>query len=157
MLMIMDQHLGKRPIAFGASEGEWLGLNRSVVKRGLSSWIVPKPESLPGVIRGVNDGIVDTAVTRRLVDEVYRYAGLFDVDTLVLEPAARQLAASLAQPLLELAQAAILRRDQASTLTHLRRALHLMPNRQLQELHDRIESQGLDVLLQQPPEPQQRP
>jgi hypothetical protein len=157
MLMIMDQHLGKRPIAFGASEGEWLGLNRSVVKRGLSSWIVPKPESLPGVIRGVNDGIVDTAVTRRLVDEVYRYAGLFDADTLVLDPAARQLAASLAQPLLELAQAGILRRDQASTLAHLRRALHLMPNRQLQTLHDRIESQGLDVLLQQPPEPQQRP
>jgi hypothetical protein len=157
MLMIIDQHLGKRPIAFGASEGEWLGLNRSVVQRGLGSWIVSKPESLPGVIQGVNGGIVDTAVTRRLVEDVYRYAGLFEADTLVLEPAARQLAASLARPWLELAQAAILRRYQASTLSHLERALHLMPNRQLQELHDRIAAQGLEELLQQRPEQQQRP
>src|SRR6185503_8424472 len=148
---------GKRPIAFGASRGEWLGLDRSVVQRGLAAWIGSKPERLPGVILGVNGGVVDTAVTRRLVHEVYRYGGLFEADTLVLDPAARQLSASLAGPWLELAQAGILRRDQASTLVHLRRALHLMPNRQLQELLSRIESQGLEELLQQRPEQQQRP
>jgi len=101
--------------------------------------------------------VVDTTMTRLLARDVYRYAGLFDVDTLQLDPAARQLAASLARPYLELAQAAIVRHDQEGTINDLRRALHLMPNRQLAALLARVESEGLDALLrQQESQPQRR-
>jgi hypothetical protein len=158
LLYMLDTHLGKRPMAFGAAagQGEWLGLDRSVVQRGLGYWITARPDSLPGVIRGVNGGIVDTAVTRELADHVYRYAGLLDADTRELDPAARQLASALSRPWLELAQAGILRRDQQTTVNYLRRALRLMPNRQLDELLARIESEGLEALLRQqetPPPP----
>ena len=94
-------------------------------------------------------GLVDTLTTRRLVDEVYRYTGLFEVDTLVLDPAARQLTGSLSRPFLELAQAAIIRRDEPATIEYLRRAVHLMPNSQLSALLERIQAIGLEGLLRE--------
>jgi hypothetical protein len=159
ILYLLDAHLGRRPIAIAApaGSGEWLGLERSIVQRGLAHEIVAHPESLPGVMQGVNGAYLDTAATRRFAEEVYRYAGLFEADTLVLEPAARQLAAALARPWLELAQAAILRRDQPATVAYLRRTIHLMPNAQLLALLARIEREGLEALLRQPPEPSPQP
>ena len=159
ILYILDAYAGRRPIGFGISsgQGEWLGFDRSLLQRGLAYWIVSKPENMTGMMPGVNGNVVDTTMTRLLARDVYRYAGLFDVDTLQLDPAARQLAASLARPYLELAQAAIVRHDQEGTINDLRRALHLMPNRQLAALLARVESEGLDALLrQQESQPQRR-
>jgi hypothetical protein len=157
ILYILDAHFGKRPIAFGSSagQGEWLGLDRSLLQRGLGYWITVQPESLPGTIRGVNGDVVDTLMTRRLADSVYRYAALLDAatDTRALDPAARQLASALARPWLELAQAAILRRDQAQTIAGLERAVKLMPNSQLLQFLGRIRAEGLEPFLrsQEPP------
>ena len=159
ILFILDKHLGTRPIAFGSTtgQGEWLGLDRTVVQRGLAYEVIPRAEHVPGVIRGVQGGLVDTAVTRVLTEDVFRYTGLFEADTLVLEPAARQVVSAMARPWLELAQTGILRRDQAATLAYLRRAAHLMPSRALHDVIKRIESEGLGALVGPAPEPPQRP
>jgi hypothetical protein len=155
MIFLLNSHFGARPMAFGApaAQGEWMGLGRSLVQRGLGHWIATQPESLAHVLRGASGGLVDTLLTRRLAEDVYRYTGLYEADTLVLDPAARQLTNALARPWLELSQAAIVRRDQAATVLYLRRALHLMPNRQLLDLLQRIESEGLEALLRQGAEP----
>jgi hypothetical protein len=159
VLFILDAHLGKRPIAFGATtgQGEWLGLDRSVVQRGLAYEVVPRPERLPGAIQGIQGRAVDTALTRVLTEDVFRYSRLFEADTLVLEPAARQVVSAMAHPWLELAQAAMQRRDHAATLGYLRRALHLMPSRALHDVLTRIESGGLEALVGPQREPVQRP
>ncbi len=158
ILYILDAHFGTRPIAFGATSGtgEWLGLDRYVVERGLAQHLVREPEKEPHVIRGVQ-GLVDTLTTRVLADEVFRYSRLIEVDTLVLEPAARQVTNAMARPWLELAQAAILRNNQLATIGYLRRAVHLMPNQQLAALLHRIETEGLDALTGAGSEPPQRP
>lgn len=159
ILFILESHLGKRPIAFGSTsaQGDWLGLNRSVVQRGLAYEIVPRPDSLAGVIRGVQGEPVDTAATRVLAVDVFRYTGLFEADTLVLDPAARQVVSAMGRPWLELAQAAILRHDQEATLHYLRRAIHLMPSLPLYDLVRRIESEGLDALTRPQQEQPARP
>jgi hypothetical protein len=159
ILYILDAHMGTRPIAFGATtaSGDWLGLDRSVVQRGLAYEVTVRADSAPGVVRGVQGDLVDTAATRVLAVDVFRYTGLFEADTLVLEPAARQVVSALARPWLELAQAAILRRDQDATLGYLRRALHLMPTPALLNLVQRIEAEGLDALAPAAPEQAPRP
>jgi transmembrane protein TMEM260 (protein O-mannosyltransferase) len=155
---ILAGHFGTRPIAFGATSGagEWLGLDRYVVQRGLAQELVPEPEKWPHTIRGVQ-GMVDTLTTRILAADVFRYSRLIEADTLVLEPAARQVTSAMARPWLELAQAAILRHNQAATIGYLRRAVHLMPNPQLAALLHRIETEGLDALTGTGSEPPQRP
>lgn len=156
ILFILDTHFGTRPIAFGATSGsgEWLGLDRFVYQRGLAQHLSTQPDREPNVIQGVQ-GLVDTTTTRVLADDVFRYGGLNDADTLMLEPAARQVAAAFARPWLELAQAAILRGNQPATLSYLRRAIHLMPSPQLQALVHRIEAEGLEAVTRQ--EPPSRP
>jgi hypothetical protein len=158
ILYILDAHFGTRPIAFGATSGagEWLGLDKYVVQRGLAQQLELEPEKQRNVIRGVQ-GLVDTTTTRILAVDVFRYSRLLEVDTLVLEPAARQVTAAMARPWLELAQAAILRGNQPATLGYLRRALHLLPNQQLAALLHRIETEGLDALTGTGSEPPQRP
>ena len=151
LLFILQSHFGSRAIAFGATTGagEWLGLDRTVVQRGLAEYVELQPEKLPNVIRGVQ-GLVDTALTRTLATEVFSYSKLLDADTLVLEPAARQVTAAMARPWLELAQAAILRQNQPATVGYLRRAVHLMPNAQLRALLHRIETEGLEAVAAPP-------
>jgi hypothetical protein len=167
ILFMLDAHLGERPLAFGISSGrgEWLGLDRSLVQRGLAFDIVAQdPATVPGAVPAI-DGWLDTAVTRHLVEDVYRYGGLFEVDSLVLDPSSRQVAASMGRAFLELAQAAVLRRDQPAVVAYLRKAAHLQGSRGLRDLVARIEAGGLDAVIPGtgsgapagPPEPPARP
>jgi hypothetical protein len=61
------------------------------------------------------------------VDSVFQYGKLFSVDTLKLEPAAEQVARSLAVSFAALANAARIRGDSARASFYFQRAHHLNP------------------------------
>jgi hypothetical protein len=63
-----------------------------------------------------------------------------------LEPAAQQVASSFSVPFIELGNAAALRGDQRETSARLRQAYHLNPNRALQEVIRRVETEGVQSL-----------
>lgn len=153
IIMMLDRFLGRRPVAFAISAGRrsWLGMDALLVQRGLVYEVFDgRPDSVPGFTPGIQGLRVDTARTRALAEEVFRYRGLFEADTLVLDPAARQVATSLAAVFLELAQAQVARRDAARTLVYLRRANHLNPSAELAEIIRRVDSEGLDRVFPRP-------
>ncbi|MGH7567785.1 MAG: glycosyltransferase family 117 protein [Gemmatimonadales bacterium] len=160
ILLILEQQLrpggGGRPVTFGISSGRgaWLGLEPNLIEQGLALKVFPgRPDTVPGVIAGIQGLSVDTARTAYLVDRVFRFGRLLEADTLVLEPSARQVVTSMAVPFLELAPAAALRGDRPMALTYLRRAQHLAPSAGLARLLAQVESVGLDVLVPQVPAP----
>jgi len=122
-----------------------------LVQRGLVYEVHDgRTDSVPGFVRGIQGLAVDTARTRMLADSVFRFRGLFEADTLVLDPAARQVATSQAAVYLEMAQAAMYRRDQAGVVAALKRANHLSPNSQVAELIRRVEAEGLGRVFPAP-------
>jgi len=78
---------------------------------------------------------------------VFSWGKLFEPDTLVLEPAAQQVATSFSVPFLELGNAAVLRGDQRQALYYLRRSYHLSPNKALAGIIHRIETEGVQSLF----------
>lgn len=90
---------------------------------------------------------MDVPRTEFLVNQVFRWGRLFHADTLVLDPSSRTVAASLALPFLELAQAYAMRGDQAKTLEYFRRANHLSPSPAVAAVIQQIESAGLESVL----------
>jgi hypothetical protein len=69
------------------------------------------------------------------------------VDSLDLDPAARQVTTSLSIPLLELGNAAAIRRDQPRALAYLRRAYHLNPSQPLADVIHKVETEGVQSLF----------
>ncbi len=144
VLFILRQHLGKRPVSYALSSGRgaWLGLERYFVQRGLVFEVMDRdPDSLPGLVRGLQGLWVDTARTRLLADRVYRYAGLDARGPARLEPAAHQIATTLSTPLIELAQARVAERDGEGALAYLRRAQRLAPAGAIAAAIGRIEAE----------------
>ncbi|MGH7644663.1 MAG: tetratricopeptide repeat protein, partial [Gemmatimonadales bacterium] len=131
-LLILQQELpGGRPVAFGVSSGRgaWAGLESRLLERGLVFQVVPaRPDTGAAVVVGLQGMLVDLARTELLVDSTFRYGRLLAADTLVLDPAARQVTTSLALPYLELGRAYAERGDRAKAVAHLRRAYLLSPN-----------------------------
>jgi hypothetical protein len=82
-----------------------------------------------------------------LVDSVFSWGKLFEPDTLVLEPAAQQVATSFSVPFLELGNAAVQRGDQRQALSYLRRSYHLSPSKALADVIRRIETEGVQSLF----------
>ncbi|MGH7699810.1 MAG: protein O-mannosyl-transferase family, partial [Gemmatimonadales bacterium] len=108
VLLVLHKWLGQRPVTFALSStgATALELDGSIVLRGLAAQVFPgRPDTMPGWVPGVQRLMVDVERTEYLATRVYRYAGLFDADTLRLEPAARTVATSLSIPFLELGQA----------------------------------------------------
>ena len=137
-----------RPVTFGVSSGRgsWLGLDPHLVYRGLVFKVVPGADTMHAWIHGIQNTMVDSAMTRFLADSVFEYGEFFTVDSLVLEPAAQQVSTSLSVPFIELANAAALRSDQRETLLRLRAAYHLNPSPPLQDVIRRVETQGVQSL-----------
>ena len=137
-----------RPVTFGVSSGRgsWLGLDPHLVFRGLVFKVVPHADTMHAWINGIQNTMVDSAMTRLLTDSVFEYGNFFAVDSLVLEPAAQQVATSFSIPFIELANAAALRSDQRETVARLKRAYHLNPSAPLAELIRRVETEGVQSL-----------
>ena len=151
ILFTIANALPGRPVAFGVSSGRgsWLGLDPHLVLQGLVYTVFPgRPDTLKRLVPGIQGTMVDPARTALLADSVFRYGDLLDASDLRdLEPAARQVTTSLSIPLLELGNAAAMRRDQAGALASFRRAHHLNPSEALADLIRRVESGGVESLF----------
>ena len=66
--------------------------------------------------------------TDSLVNHVYRYARLFAVDSLALDPTDRTIATDLSIPFLALGQAYEFKGDREKSLAYLRKGYHLAPS-----------------------------
>ena len=150
ILYTIGQSLPTRSIAFGVSSGRgsWLGLDQHLVAQGLAYAVFPgRPDTVKRFVPGIQGTMVDPARSAMLVDSVFRYGALFSVDSLDLEPAARQIATSLSIPLLELGNAAAVRRDRPRALAYFRRAYRLNPSPPLADVLNRLQTQGVDSLF----------
>jgi hypothetical protein len=118
------------------------------VAQGLAYAVFPgRPDTVKRFVPGIQGTMVDPARSAMLVDSVFRYGALFSVDSLDLEPAARQIATSLSIPLLELGNAAAVRRDRPRALAYFRRAYRLNPSPPLADVLNRLQTQGVDSLF----------
>jgi len=151
ILFTIAAALPGRPVAFGVSSGRgsWLGLDPHLVLQGLAYTVFPgRPDTVKRFVPGIQGTMVDPARTALLADSVFRYGGLFAAaDLRDLEPAARQVTTSLSIPLLELGNAAALRRDKDAALAYFRRAYHLNPSEALADIIRRVETGGVESLF----------
>ncbi|MCH7716124.1 MAG: DUF2723 domain-containing protein [Gemmatimonadetes bacterium] len=130
MLRLIMENAGKRPIYWSttAGSGNWMGLNDYLIQEGLALRLYVTEE--PDVSR-LAPGLwvpVDLPRTDFLAWEVYDYAGLFDVDSLHLDPTSRNIAGNLSVPYLVLGGAYQSRGDSQRMMENFRRAYHLSPN-----------------------------
>jgi hypothetical protein len=77
------------------------------------------------------------------VHHVYRYAGLFDVDTLALDPTTRNIATNLSLPFLALGQGLEVFGYRDRAVEALRKGYHLAPNADLKAVLDALSSAPL--------------
>lgn len=105
-----------------------MGLNDYLIQEGLALRLYVTEE--PDVSR-LAPGLwvpVDLPRTDFLAWEVYDYAGLFDVDSLHLDPTSRNIAGNLSVPYLVLGGAYQSRGDSQRMMENFKRAYHLSPN-----------------------------
>ncbi|HEV8382432.1 MAG TPA: DUF2723 domain-containing protein [Gemmatimonadales bacterium] len=149
ILYTIAAYLPSRSVTFavGSGRGSWLGLDPQLAFQGLVYKVVPRADTVRRFVPGLQGTMVDSARTRFLVDSVFRWGRFFQPDSLEVEPAAEQVAASFSVPFLELGNAAALRGDQRQALAYFGRAYHLNPNKALADLIRRIETEGLQALF----------
>ena len=138
-----------RPVTFGVSSGRgaWLGLDPHLVFQGLVFKVAPGADTTRRYIRGIQGPMVDSSRTRLLVDSVFQWGKMFQVDSLELEPAAQQVANSFAVPFIELGKAAADGGDQRQALEYFRRAYHLNPSPALADILRRVQTEGVQGLF----------
>ena len=129
ILHIIASYLPTRSVTFGPTSGRGasLGLDSQLVFQGLVFRVSPRADTVSRWVPGRQGTKVDTARTRVLADSVFRYGKLFSAATLELEPAAEQVARTLALPFAELANAARILGDSARASSYFQRARHLNP------------------------------
>ena len=151
MLRLIQENLGTRPVYWSitAGNGNWLGLHNYMANEALVLRLHATPPDSSRLVAGTFIGVpVDVPRTDSLVTHVYRYAGLFEADTLDLDPTNRNIAFNLATPFLVLGQAYELIGDREKALALFRRGEQLMPSAQLQALIDELASTpSLDLPL----------
>jgi hypothetical protein len=131
MMRLMQENVGRRPIYYSltAGSGNWLGLQRYLTSEGLVFRVNFTPPDSSRIVAGSVTGVgLDLPRTDSLVNYVYRYAGLFERDTLDLDPTSRNIAANLSLPFLALGQGYELRGDGARSLEFLKKGYHLSPD-----------------------------
>jgi hypothetical protein len=138
VLRLIASNAGQRPIYFSttAGSGNWVGLHDYLVQEGLALrlYVTEQPD-LSRLGQGLLGQVpVDLPRTDLLVNEVYQYAGLFEADTLALDPTNRNIASNLSLPFLTLYYAYDALGDQQLALANLERAYHLTPTPDLRQL-----------------------
>jgi hypothetical protein len=139
ILRLIAENLGKRPVYFSTTAGSsnWVGLGDYMVQEALVLRLYAEREpDLSRLGEGLLSVPVDLPRTDSLVNHVYRYAGLFEADSLDLDPTNRNIASNLSLPYLTLYHAYDALGDRERSLENLRRAYHLSPSRQLKQILD---------------------
>jgi hypothetical protein len=135
VLRLIQENFGRRPIYFALTAGNAnrMGLDRYVTQEGLAFKLnrdVVQPG--PALAQGLFGTLVDVERTRRLMWDVYRYARLFQADSLRLDPTDDNIAGNLAFGYMTLGDAYRQQGNLQQMLANYRKAAHLSPNPELQ-------------------------
>jgi len=142
MMRLMQENVGRRPVYYSITAGSsnWLGLHPYMVSEGLMIRVhLATPPDSSTMVAGSVLGIpVNVPRTDSLVHHVYRYAGLFDWDTLALDPTTRNIATNLSLPFLALGQGLEVFGYRDRAIEALRKGYHLSPNADLKTVLDAL-------------------
>lgn len=144
VLKLIQDNMRTRPVYFSvtAGSGNWVDLGDYLTQEGLVHKLnileEPDPAELGPGLPGLSP--INIARTDLLAWNVYRYAGLFSVDSLDLDPTNANIATNLSVPFLTLGQAYAVKGDELAALRNFERAYHLTPNPQLRALIDAARS-----------------
>ncbi|HEX9729118.1 MAG TPA: DUF2723 domain-containing protein [Gemmatimonadales bacterium] len=135
MLGLIQENAGRRAVYYSvtAGSGNWLGLEDYLTNEALVIRVnvMEAPDStrlVTGTLMGIP---VDVARTDSLANHIYRYAGLFEADTLDLDPTTRNIATNLSLAFLTLGQAYEVRGERQRSIEALQKGYHLTPNSDL--------------------------
>jgi len=136
LLRVIQTNLGRRPIVWSVSTGRnFLGLDPYIVQQGMVYALQPQlPDSTDPrySARRMNGVPIDIPATTRLVEQVYRFAGMDTTpDRKPMDPAAEGIASNLANPVILLALASEEKGDDAAVLRYLEMALRIRPDESL--------------------------
>jgi hypothetical protein len=138
-LQLIRENWEQRPVYFAmtAGVGQWMNMERYLTQEALAFKlnIAGMPDSsrlAPGLFGA--DVRVDVPRTQMLVDDVYRYAGLFEADTLALDPTSENIALNLSYVFYGLGQAYDPLGDDERSIENLRRGYHLNPIPQVRDM-----------------------
>jgi hypothetical protein len=133
-LRLIQENLGKRPIYFAltAGGGARMGLETFITQQGLAFKLWPDSvRPSPDRVRGLWNTPMEMDRTRRLAWETYRFARLFQVDSLELDPTNENIAGNMSFPYLGLGEGYRELGHVDSMLANYRRAFHLAPSTEL--------------------------
>jgi len=137
-LRLIQENLGKRPIYFAltAGTGNRMGLDRYMAQQGLAFKLFPDTLTVGGNYADMRPlwgvpVVIDVERTRDLAWDVYRYARLFEADTLRLEPTDDNIAGNLSINFLALGLVFQQRGDFQQAAANYERSNHLSPNPQV--------------------------
>ena len=133
-LRLIQENLGKRPIYFAltAGGGARMGLETFITQQGLAFKLWPDSvRPSPDRVRGLWNTPMEMDRTRRLMWETYRFARLFQVDSLELDPTNENIAGNMSFPYLGLGEGYRELGHVDSMLANYRRAFHLAPSAEL--------------------------
>jgi hypothetical protein len=149
VLRLITENWRRRPIYFSltAGAGNYVNLEEYFTQEGilfrLNVQDAPDSTRLQPGIMGVP---VDIPRADSLLWNVYRYAGLLEADTVVLDPTSRNIATNLSYAIFSLGQAYMLAGDEEKALENLRRANHLAPSAQAASIIGSMEAAAAAVL-----------
>jgi hypothetical protein len=149
VLRLITENWQRRPIYFSltAGAGNYVGLEEYFTQQGILFRLnveeAPDSTRLQPGIMGVP---VDIPRADSLVWNIYRYAGLLEADTVVLDPTSRNIATNLSYAIFSLGQAYMLDGDEGKALRNLLRANHLAPSVQAASIISGMEAAGAAIL-----------
>jgi hypothetical protein len=139
ILRLILENAGRRPIYFSttAGSGNWVQLGRYLTQEGLALRLnVDHPPDSTRLVTGLLGVPLDVPRTDSLAWHIYRYARLFEVDSLDLDPTNRNIATNLSLPFLSLGQAYDILGQRQRGMENFARSYHLSPSPELRSLID---------------------
>ncbi len=149
VLRLITENWRRRPIYFSltAGAGNYVDLEEYFTQEGILFRLnvedAPDSTRLQPGIMGVP---VDIPRADSLLWNVYRYAGLLEADTVVLDPTSRNIATNLSYAIFSLGQAYMLAGDEERSLENLRRANHLAPSSQAASIIGGMEAAAAAIM-----------